>query len=237
MRSRRGRARCGGSSRKLSVRRRRNCVQRLSGSRARSAVRHSHPREREVRHVGWCCASPPFPLFLFCSHQTSSIKCSAARSALRPSVSRRLWQALPLLPPPSLSLHICFYLFLQNAKKRHPLLNLLPPSAPSLVNKTYYPPPPLPFLPLTMQFYNVLLLLAAIAGICTVQGSEPALLVYKTIEPKQAVANRNLTVSITIYNVGDAAAYDVALDDSNWPGSVVEGTRRPTGRAFPPVTS
>lgn len=53
------------------------------------------------------------------------------------------------------------------------------------------------------------------------------LLVHKNVDSPAAVATRNLTVSVTVFNVGGSNAFDVALDDSTWPAeATVSGAEK-----------
>lgn len=58
-------------------------------------------------------------------------------------------------------------------------------------------------------------LLAALVAGATAESA--FLLVHKNVDSPAAVATRNLTVTVTVFNVGGSNAFDVSLDDSNWP--------------------
>jgi len=49
--------------------------------------------------------------------------------------------------------------------------------------------------------------------------------VYKSFDQNDVVAGTNVTVTVTIYNKGNAAAFDVDMDDSNW-GAGNAGTKQ-----------
>ena len=57
------------------------------------------------------------------------------------------------------------------------------------------------------------------------------LLAYKHVKDFEAIINNNLTVSITVYNVGEHAAYDVHVKDNDWPAGsfdTLEGETKAT---------
>jgi hypothetical protein len=66
------------------------------------------------------------------------------------------------------------------------------------------------------------------------------LLVYKHVKDYEAILNNNLTVTLTIYNVGESAAYDVNVKDNDWPeGSfdTIEGENKANFDKIEPGTN
>ncbi|KAL0489615.1 translocon-associated protein subunit beta [Acrasis kona] len=48
------------------------------------------------------------------------------------------------------------------------------------------------------------------------------LIVYKNLKEYEAIVNNNITIAITVYNVGESAAYNVQIKDNDWPEGSVE---------------
>jgi len=68
-------------------------------------------------------------------------------------------------------------------------------------------------------------LLAALVAGATAESA--FLLVHKNVDSPAAVATRNLTVTVTVFNVGGSNAFDVSLDDSHWPAeATVSGAEK-----------
>jgi len=65
------------------------------------------------------------------------------------------------------------------------------------------------------------MLMAALVGCALAEG--PSLAVYKSFEKPDVVAGNDVKVTVTVYNKGNAAAFDVKMDDSNWGAGIAGG--------------
>eukprot|EP00992_Anisonema_acinus_P008445 TRINITY_DN4537_c0_g1_i1.p1 TRINITY_DN4537_c0_g1~~TRINITY_DN4537_c0_g1_i1.p1 ORF type:complete len:188 (+),score=42.22 TRINITY_DN4537_c0_g1_i1:53-616(+) len=68
---------------------------------------------------------------------------------------------------------------------------------------------------------RILLLISLLVLAGARQDSDAHLLVLKSVDPSEPVADQHLTVSVNVFNVGKSPAFDVEIDDSLWPAEGV----------------
>jgi len=85
-------------------------------------------------------------------------------------------------------------------------------------------------------------LFAAFLALCEggTTGRVPHLLVLKSVDQYEVVANKNLTISLNVFNVGGGTAYNVNVDDTAWAADSVtdiEGLKTATFESLEPGTN